>query len=71
MDFFGTSDFRNESKKNSRIVADWRQWADLFGMPTDSALGVDLDTLRVRPNSWDFSELPAEFRDCGVQVKRQ
>ncbi len=70
MDFFGTSDFRNESKRNPRIVADWDQWAGLFGMLTDSALGVDLEALRVRPNTWDFSNLPAEFQDCGVSVKR-
>lgn len=70
MDFFSTSDFRNESKKNSRIVADWDQWTGLFGMPAESALGIDLDSLRVRPNTWDFSNLPAEFQDCGVSVKR-
>lgn len=70
MDFFGTSDFRNESKRNPRIVANWEQWAGLFGMPTDSALGVDLEALLVRPNTWDFSKLPVEFQDCGVPVKR-
>jgi serine/threonine protein kinase len=70
MDFFGTSDFRNKSKTNPRIVTDWKQWAGLFGMSMDSAMGIDLETLRVSGNAWDFSKLPKEFQHCGVSLKR-